>query len=217
MPRILAISALSAALAALAACAQGPPVEPTEPGWPGRGAEAAQIDSQWVRYVLIPDHLGRLDPESEAFAATAVFALDSGDFASYSSAAAGLIELGEPVLPYLGYVGDAPGSNARLYGAVTVVMGPIFEEIEPDHVRLHLDSPYRAVRAAAATAVGERELKEHAGRLVDLLEDDRTEVRHAAIRSLRQLYNRFFGYRADEPARRRARAVVLWRQLLGSG
>jgi len=73
------------------------------------------------------------------------------------------------------------------------------------------------VRVATAGVVGERDLARHAVRLVDLLDDPDLEVRRAAIRTLRQLSNRFFGYRPDAPAQQRAKATGRWRELWGSG
>ena len=73
------------------------------------------------------------------------------------------------------------------------------------------------MRAASAKVVGERNLTEHAGKTVDLLEDDHVEVRREAIRALRRISNRFHGYRPDGSPDERALAVKRWRRLWGTG
>jgi len=207
-----------ALLLLLAACA-APPREPVpDSAWPGRRTAApSEIDSAWLARVEIPDHLERLDAVNEAFVATACDALDSGDFSAYSSAADGLVDLGEPVVPYLGLYSDLPPREPRLYRMVCVVLEPIFEEIPGEHLRYHLQSPYRSVRASAAQTAGGRQLMEYAPRLVELLDDQALDVRREAIRSLRRISTQFFGYRPDAAATDRAAAVARWRRFWRSG
>ena len=207
-----------ALLLLLAAC-KAPPREPVpDTAWPARRTSApAGIDAGWPARVEIPDHLERLDAVQQAFVATAGHALAAGDFSAYSSAADGLVDIGEPVVPYLGLFGDLPPREPRLYRIVCVVLEPIFEKIAEDHVGYHLQSPYRAVRASAAQSAGHRQLVEHAPRIVELLDDPALPVRREAIRALRRLSNRFFGYRPDATEADRAVAVERWRRFWRTG
>lgn len=205
-------------LALLAACRTPPEPEP-DPGavWPGRPRSTGRIDTDWLADVQIPAGGKRLGRENEAFVAGACHVLDRDDFADYSSSAAGLVALGEPVVPYLGRYAEPPTRDERLFAIVSVVLEPILMKVDPEPLGSYLDSPYRAVRATAARVVGERNLTEHAYRLVGLLEDEHVEVRRDAIRALRRISNRFQGYRPDGAPDERAVAVKRWRRLWGTG
>ena len=210
MRRFLAICAL------LAACATSSdeqiddfPFDPSE--------EPREISSEWITEVRIPGHLKRLSAEDEAFVANAVHALSARDFRTYSAAASGLVELGEPVTPYLGHIGELRSPSERIFRVVTVVMGPVLSQLEPERLSLYLHSPYRTARATAARVTGDRDLMEHARTLVSLLDDTDLFVRRAAIVALRKLTNRFHGYNPETTAARRSAPVRRWRELLGSG
>jgi HEAT repeat protein len=94
---------------------------------------------------------------------------------------------------------------------------PLLLAAPPEHVGIHLKSPYREVRAAAAVATGERRITDHAPRLVELLDDPAVDVRRAAVTALRRISNEFFGYRADDSAARRAGPTAKWRALWSAG
>ena len=193
---------------------------------PEQGQDPAPVDrvervelprGEWTGEVRVPAGEERLSPEEEQIVTAAVAKLDSKDFAVYSSAASLLAGMGEAVVPYLGYVGDPGSPGDRTFSIITVVLTPILYATPPERVGAHLSSPYRAVRAAAAATMGERHLMDNAADLVDLLEDPDKQVRRAAIRALRVLYNRFFGYNPGAAHDDRADAVAKWRQFVGGG
>jgi hypothetical protein len=174
----------------------------------GGGAPPAEDDTppdlSWLKKVDLPGHL---DPPAESLEreiGEAVHHLHAADFATYSG------------IPYLGFEEER---RSKLGGdrQEVIVMRAILRKVLPEHLHYYLDSPFAAVRVATAGVVGERDLARHAVRLVDLLDDPDLEVRRAAIRALRQLSNRFFGYRADAPAEQRAKPAGRWRELWGSG
>jgi hypothetical protein len=212
MLRFLAIGVL---LAACASSSDG--LDPESPFDPLRVEEPGEFERDWVQQVKIPAHLDRLSYEDEAFVVTAVRALGSIDFQTYSAAASGLAELGEAVTPYLGHIGERASESERTFRVVAVVLAPVFVALEPERLAFHLPSAYRVVRATAAQVAGERNLMECAPVLVNLLEDQDLRVRRAAIAALRRLTNRFFGYDPAATVLRRAKPVQRWQGLLGSG
>ncbi|MHC4933232.1 MAG: HEAT repeat domain-containing protein [Planctomycetota bacterium] len=186
----------------------------------GGGAPPAEndtpLDLSWLKDVDLPEHL---DPPAETLEreiGEAVHRLHAADFATYSGAARRLVAIGEIAVPYLGFEAER---RSKLGGdrQEVIVMRAILRKIPPGHLRHYLDSPFGAVRVAAAGVVGERDLAQHAVRLVDLLDDPDLEVRRAAIHTLRRLSNRFFGYRPDAPPEQRTKATGRWRELWGSG
>ncbi|MHC4342415.1 MAG: hypothetical protein ACYSX0_19650 [Planctomycetota bacterium] len=186
----------------------------------GGGALPAEDDTppdlSWLKEVELPEHL---DPPSESLETEigqAVHRLHTADFATYSGAARRLVAIGEVTVPYLGFEAERR-SKLRSDRQEVIVMRAILRKTPPEHLDYYLDSPLAAVRVATAGVVGERDLARHAVRLVDLLDDPDLEVRRAAIRTLRQLSDRFFGYRPDAPAEQRAKATLRWRELWGSG
>ena len=202
----------------LAGCASSTDgLDPESPFDALRVEEPGRFERNWVLQVKIPAHLDRLSEEDEAFVVTAVRALGSIDFQTYSAAASGLAELGEAVTPYLGHIGERASQSERTFRVVAVVLAPVFLGLEPERVAFYLPSPYRVVRATAARVAGKRELLEYAPELVGLLEDHDLQVRRAAIAALRRLTNRFFGYDPAAKELRRAKPVRRWQRLLGSG
>jgi hypothetical protein len=200
------------ALAALAACngprnnrrgdPQAPPNEVVEP---------------WLARVQIPPHLGRPPRAAETAIGEDVHALLYGDFSVYPTAARRLVKRGEVVVPYLGFMGVQELPAQARTTRISIVLKPLLLGAPPEHVGGHLHSPYRDVRVAAAVAVGERRISEHATVLVDLLDDPEVEVRRAAVTALRRISNEFFGYRADDSDPRRAGPAAKWRALWAAG
>ncbi len=188
----------------------------------GGGSEAstalAPEEVDWLDEVTIPEHLERLDREQELDLARALHDFAREDFGTSSSGMRRIVEFGEPVVPYLGYAGDALAERSREGfedSCAVILIEPILDEVPSDHIGAHLESPYACVRIAAAEVAGQKRQTEHAGRLIVLLDDPEIEVRRAAIVSLRMLANRFFGYRPSDSARRRADAVERWRSFWG--
>jgi hypothetical protein len=206
---------LAVVLLALAAACKSAEEEPPEFGgaWPEYKSGEGDVDLAWLDDVQFPAHLARLDEEEETFVAGACHAL-GGAHADYAGAASGLIELEEPVIPYVGHFG---GLHPVLRARVAVVLKSVFRAMPAGHVALHLGSPYDVVRIAAADSVGDRRLAAQAPRLVELLEDDDSDVRRAAITSLRTIFNRFFGYRPLDSAGRRSEPVREWRAFVQTG
>jgi hypothetical protein len=178
----------------------------------------APEEVDWLDEVTIPEHLERLDREQELALAKALRDLARDDFGTSSSGMRRIVEFGEPVVPYLGYAGDALAERHREEfedSCAVILLEPILEEVSSEHIGAHLESPYACVRIAAAEVAGQKRQTEHAGRLIVLLDDPEIEVRRAAIVSLRMLANRFFGYRPSDSTRRRADAVDRWRAFWG--
>ncbi|MGQ0612289.1 MAG: HEAT repeat domain-containing protein [Planctomycetaceae bacterium] len=166
--------------------------------------------------VIFPDHLERPDLGTEQEIVSAIARLWSRDFAVYTAACRQLVDSGETALPYLGYFGDVrkellPGHSVSV---TRVVLAPILARLSPDRVGVALASPYAPVRIAAAQAVAERGLVEHAPRLQRMLSDPQEATRSASIAALRALYNSYLDYRADDPPARRERAAAEWDRFL---
>ena len=70
------------------------------------------------------------------------------------------------------------------------------------------------VTAAAALSHLERHRRGAIGLLIDLLEDDRVDVRNEAIEALFSLVGDDHGYEPDAPPEDRAEAVQIWRRTL---
>jgi len=201
------------ALVAVASCAglpsgdrdgkRAPPIGEVEPPWPAR--------------VRIPSPLERPTRVAENDIADDVHALLHGPFTVYPTAARRLVKRGEIVVPYLGYVGEQQLPERARTTRIPIVLKPLLLAAPPEMVGVYLVSPYSEVRAAAAVAVGERRLTDHAKRLVELLDDPKVEVRRAAVTALRRISNEFFGYRAEDSAGRRAAPTAKWRALWGPG
>ncbi|MHC4547180.1 MAG: HEAT repeat domain-containing protein [Planctomycetota bacterium] len=177
---------------------------------------AETLEPPWLAEVVIPAHLERPSLETEMRIAAEVEALLSDDFSVYPQAARHLVARGEVAVPYLGYFGE-DHRDAEDELRFFIVLKPVFMEVPAEHLGHHLSSTYREVRAAAAHAVGERRLTEHAPKLVDLLSDPEEEVRRAGVTALRMISNRFFGYRADQQPGRRGAATAKWRDLWRKG
>jgi hypothetical protein len=171
----------------------------------------------WFAQVRIPAHLVRPPRETEVKIGENVHALLHGEFDDYPEAAGYLVKRGEIVVPYLGFAAEQPLPDSARTTRIPIVLKPLLLAAPPDHVGIYLGSPYREVRAAAAVAAGERRIADHAPRLVELLDDPAVDVRRAAVTALRRISNEFFGYRADDPAARRAGPKAKWRALWTAG
>ena len=75
------------------------------------------------------------------------------------------------------------------------------------------DSDY-FIRRFVAEELGERKKAEAAPGLVRLLEDDDESVREAAVRALRKITGKNFGFKSRAPARERARLAARWRKFV---
>ena len=181
--------------------------------------EPAPKDVDWLEDVTIPPYLALLDRATQLEVAEALRDLDHEDFKEFSGGMRRIVAIGEPVVPYLGFAGDERARRNPAEGfaksCVVILLEPILDEVPSDHIGLHLESTYACVRIAAAEVAGESRQTEHARKLVGLLDDPEIEVRRAAIVSLRQLSNRFFGYRPSDSSRRRREAVDNWRSFWG--
>jgi hypothetical protein len=172
-------------------------------------------DTTWLEEVERPDDLERLIPEAELGVVEALADLESPGFDTFTGASRSLAHAGEPVLPYLGHAARTGSEDAR--ARLGIVSSVVLRRIPSDRLRVYLESPYALLRATTSELVGERHLTEHAGRLVALLDDPETGVRHHAVVALRVLSNRFFGYRAEDPPAKREEAAARWREIWGSG
>ncbi len=166
--------------------------------------------------VVFPLHLERPDLATEQEIVSAIARLWSSDFGVYTAACRQLVETGEPAVPYLGYFGDVskellPGHSVSV---TRIVLAPILSRLPPPRLGTALASPYAPVRIAAARAVAERGLKEHAPQLQAMLRDPQEATRAAAIAALRALFNVYLGFRADDPPARREQAVREWAEFL---
>ena len=201
------------ALVAVAACAGLPRGDRDGRPPPPRGV----VVPPWLVRVRIPGHLERPTREVETEIAEDAHALLRGDFTVYPTAARRLVKRGEIVVPYLGFMGEQQLPEHARTTRIPIVLKPLLLEAPPDHIGVYLVSPYRDARAAAAVAVGERRITDHATMLVDLLDDPEVDVRRSAVTALRRISNEFFGYRAEDSAPRRARPTAKWRTLWGPG
>jgi hypothetical protein len=164
----------------------------------------------WMADVRWPGAAARPTPEEELKIAEDIEALLNGDFDVYPLAGRRLIARGQEVLPYLGHaVARNPAPTARKE-RLEIVFEPVLRDTTEARVLLALTSPYPAVRAAAAKAVGEREIVTLGPRLADLLDDPDLEVRQASIASLRRLTGEFLEYRADAAPAVRAAGAARW-------
>jgi len=164
----------------------------------------------WMADVRWPGTAPHPSPQEEMLVAEDIDLLLTGDFDVYPIAARRLIHRGPEVLPYLGHAAERNPAPAARKERLAIVFGPVLRDCSEERVLLALSSPYPAVRAIAASAVGERLLKPLGPRLIELLEDKDLSVRRASITSLRMLTGEFIEYRPDGPATVRAEGAARW-------
>ena len=172
--------------------------------------------ADWVQLVEFPEGAQRPAPRREADIVAAVEDLGSDDFGHRTRGSRALLAYGEAAIPYLGnrvasvQAGPDPGC------AHCIVVHAIVTTLPPARVGVHLDSPYPIVRIAAAVAAGERGQKELAPAIAARLDDPELEVRRASVTALRRITRKFLGYRASDPAFKRADAIAAWRRETGA-
>lgn len=121
-----------------------------------------------------------------------VAALYARDFVVRARAGEALVAEGEAALGVLGAAADAergtPGPSR-----VGPVLSAVLAEVPDDRLQaVHLASAAPAVRAAAATEIGRRDVWSAAPALIDRIADDDVRVRAASIAALRRLTNRLY-------------------------
>ncbi len=181
----------------------------------GSSPPASELSKRypWMADTRWPAGLRRPSENDELAIATEIEQLLTGDFDVYPVAARSLIRRGDIVLPCLGQAAERSPAPAARRDRLAIVLGPVLRDASPERVLIALSSPYGAVRAAAAAAVGARRLDSLGPRLIVLLEDRDVRVRSAAITSLRMLTGEFLEYKPDDPPAARAAAADKWEDL----
>jgi len=156
-----------------------------------------------------------IDPNPTRVSGTAgsdprVAALYASDFTVRSRAGEALVAQGEVALDLLGVAADAergtPGPSR-----VGPVLAAVLAEVPEARLQgVHLQAPTPAVRAAAATELGRRDVWASVPALIDRIADEDGRVRASSIAALRRLTNRF--YDVDLGLSAHAGAVVASRE-----
>ena len=201
-------------VSSLGACiAPAPPPGPT-PLATRPPSEEGSTRKREMQEVVFPKGVERPGPDEELKIVDAVARLWSKDLTTYSNAGHELVEAGVRAVPYLGYFGKVekevgPGHRVNI---TRIVLLPILAKVPPETLTSFLSSPYAAVRVASAMVVGEAKLEAQIPHVIALLDDEQEEVRRAAVGALRRCANRFYGYRPDDPAEKRAEGVRRWKE-----
>ncbi|MHC4939186.1 MAG: HEAT repeat domain-containing protein [Planctomycetota bacterium] len=186
----------------------------------GKGGDAAHREvpppAGWVEEVEFPPGLERPAPQREADIVAAVEDLISEDFGERTHGSRALLAYGEASIPYLGNRVAAAEHGPDPDCPHCIIVNAIVAKLPANRVGLHLDSPYAIVRIAAAESAGERGLDEFAPKLAQRLDDPELEVRRASVTALRRITRKFLGYRASDPASKRAGAAEAWRRETGA-
>jgi HEAT repeats len=187
---------------------------PALPGGGGTPAPTPEVVKlhPWMADVRWPGAMPRPPAAEEVHIAEDIDALLAGDFDIYPLAGRRLIERGQAVLPYLGHAADRHPSPEARKERLSIVFMPVLRDTTEERVLLAMSSPYPAVRAAAATAAGEREAVALGPRLIELLEDKDARVRRAAVASLRRITGEFLAYAPDDPPAARAAGAARWHE-----
>jgi len=173
------------------------------------------VTAEWVGEVEFAGGIERPSTLRESDIVSSIDDLASDDFGHRTRGSRALLAYGEEAIPYLGYRVELAEAVPDPHCPACIVMHAIIEKLPASNVDVHLGSPYPLVRIAAAEAAGERDLRELAPRLVELLEDPDPAVRRASVTALRRITRTFLGYRVDDSPAKRAKAVTAWKREVG--
>jgi len=173
------------------------------------------VAAEWVVDVEFSGEVERPSTLREADIVSSIDDLASADFGHRTRGSRALLAYGEEAIPYLGYRVKLAEAEPDPHCPACIVMHAILAELPATRVGEHLGSPYPLVRIAAAESAGEREMRELAPALVELLEDPDPAVRRASVTALRRITRTFLGYRVDDSPAKRAKAVTAWKREVG--
>ncbi len=121
-----------------------------------------------------------------------IASLYAADFTVRARAGEALVARGEAALDLLGAAADAERGTPGPSRVAPVLAAILAEVPEARLENVHLRAPTPAVRAAAATALGRRDVWGSVPALIDRIADDDDRVRASSIAALRRLTNRFY-------------------------